>query len=141
MTLQGCVEQKTLVTEQASQGTVVAGAAPRPAPVRHHLSPCAAPAGSGPFERLEPPLNPHGIAIKWSPEAIAANIHGCVGVRYRIGPDGAPHDVTVLTEYPAGFGLGNSVLLAFSDLRWAPRDDLAWHFGIVYHNPPGPQHI
>jgi hypothetical protein len=138
--LQACVEDKTVVVQQASQNAVVAGTAPRPAPARH-TSPCAAPAGSGPFERLEAPLNPHGIVISWSPEAVAANVHGCVGVRYRIGPDGAPQDVTVLTEYPAGFGLGNSVLQAFSDLRWKPRDDLAWHFGIVYHNPAGAQHI
>ncbi len=138
--LQACVEDKTVVVQQASQNAVVAGTAPRPAPARH-TSPCAAPAGSGPFERLEAPLNPHGIVINWSPEAVAANVHGCVGVRYRIGPDGAPQDVTVLTEYPAGFGLGNSVLLAFSDLRWKPRDDLAWHYGIVYHNPAGAQHI
>jgi hypothetical protein len=145
LSLQACVEQKTTVLEQASQGTVaangVAPSRPPPPPPVRHLSPCSAPAGSGPFESAQGLLNPHSIKIVWSPEAIAANIHGCAGVRFRIGPDGVPQDVSVLTEYPVGYGLGDSILQAFPALRWTPRNDLAWHFVVINHNPQGPQHI
>ncbi len=43
----------------------------------------------------------------------------------------------MLTGYPAGFGLENSVLLAFSNRRWAPRDDLASYFGAISPDPSG----
>ncbi len=122
----GCQEQRTVVLEQSSAASLAATGAP---PRIVHSSPCASPRGSGPFERLQQPIG--GESVSAPPRAQAAHVAGCAGMRFRIGPDGVPTDVTLVAEYPIGYGFGEAGLYKLKTLRWPPRDDLAWHYLIV----------
>jgi len=133
--LAGCQEQKTVVLEQASAGSVAAAGAPaaptRPAPT--HGSPCAAPAGTGPFEHVPPPLS--SDKVQMPPRAVAEHVRGCAGIRFRIGPDGMPQDISILADYPYGYGFGESGQRIVASAKWAARDDLAWHYLVINMDP------
>ena len=60
---------------------------------------------------------------------------GCVGVRFRLAPDGSPQDIVALTEYPAGYGMGAFGVAAISATRWPPKDDYAWRYFIITLRP------
>ena len=60
--------------------------------------------------------------------AVAEHVNGCGGVRFRIGPNGMPQDIEVMADYPVGYGFGETVRQAVASSRWAPRDDLSWHY-------------
>ncbi len=125
--LAGCQVQHTTVVEQAN-----AGGGGVPVPVRRPVqqrSPCTAPAGSGPFESLQAPYAHPPVPSP--PRAVAEHVNGCAGIRFRIGPDGAPTDVEALTEYPIGYGFAETARAKVEAMRWAPRDDLSWRFLIV----------
>lgn len=136
----GCQVQHTTVLEQASSATVASNAnpappvAPRPAPVRY--SPCAAPAGTGPFERLSRPVASSSVPMP--PKALAEHVDGCAGVRFRLGPDGAPRDIAVLAEYPLGYGFGATAYAAVAAARWPAKDDEAWRYIIINMHPHKP---
>jgi hypothetical protein len=127
-----CQEQRTVVLEQAQAGSVAAGApggyqagAPH-APHARGASQCAPPWGSGPFTPMGKPIET--VSIPKPARALAEHVSGCGGVRFRIGPDGTPQDVEVLADYPLGYGFGETVRQAVASSRWAPRDDLSWHY-------------
>jgi hypothetical protein len=133
--LAGCQEQKTIVLEQASAGSVAAAgvpaAAPRPPPT--HGSPCAAPAGTGPFEHVPPPLS--SDKVQMPSRAVAEHVRGCTGIRFRIGSDGLPQDISILAAYPYGYGFGESGQRIVASAKWTPRDDLAWHYLVINMDP------
>lgn len=123
----GC--QTTVVTQGSQQAAQAqaGSAAPQQAATRVVvMNPCSPPRGSGPFTRAPNPVN--HVQVHWSPRAVAANQPGCAGVKFRIGADGVQRDVEVLAEYPIGYGFGASVADAVKSARWAPTDDLAWHY-------------
>jgi hypothetical protein len=128
--LAGCQEQRTIVLEQTQAGSMAASGvgAPAPrAPVRAAgAAQCAPPWGAGPFTPMGKPIS--GQAVPKPPRALAEHVTGCGGVRFRIGPDGAPQDVEVMAEYPVGYGFGDAVRELIETSRWAPRDDLSWHY-------------
>ncbi len=128
--LAGCQEQKTVVLEQASAGSVAAtGAAPAPRPPQHVHTPCDAPAGTGPFERTDRPAQSQ--PVRYPQRVIDENVAGCAGIRFRIGADGTPRDLTALTEYPLGYDFAATARQAIEATRWSPRDDLSWHYIVV----------
>ena len=130
--LGGCQVQSTTVVDQ----TAAAGAAPGRVAVRVVArSPCAAPARTGPFERLPRPQS--GSAVPMPPRALAEHVDGCAGVRFRIGPDGSPRDIMVLAEYPLGYGFGDTAHTLVGVTRWPPKDDTAWHYLVVNMRPHG----
>jgi hypothetical protein len=57
-------------------------------------------------------------------------------VRFRISPDGTPCDITVVADYPVGYGFGDTAVQSIEAMAWPPRDDLAWHYIVVNINPP-----
>lgn len=133
--LAACQEQRTVVLEQSSSANLASNtgsgagmyqAAPRPS---LPPSPCIAPAGTGPFERLHKPLS--ATTIRKPDRALAEHVHGCAGVRFRIGPDGLPRDMVVMAEYPAGYGFGEVAREAIAGSRWEARDDLSWRYLII----------
>jgi hypothetical protein len=111
-------------------------APPPPRRVAVH-TPCDAPAGTGPFEHA--PKTIAGEPVRWPERAIAENIAGCAGARFRIGPDGTAQDVTVMAEYPAGYDFGGTLRQALATARWPVRDDLAWHYLVIIRKPAPPQ--
>jgi hypothetical protein len=130
--LAACQEQKTIVVEQASAGSVAAAGVPAAAPPHRPAAvhtPCDAPAGTGPFEHFGKPSQSQ--PVRWPERAISENVAGCAGARFRIGPDGAAQDVTVMAEYPAGYGFGDTIRQALETTRWPGRDDLAWHYLVI----------
>ena len=139
VTLGGCQEQRTVVVAQAQAGSAVGLASPPPAPMPQQqrridiLAPCSAPAHSGPFERLPPPVVP-GHLPKLA-RADAEQVTGCAGVRFRVGPDGAPRDITVMADYPVGYGFGDAGAQAIAGTRWSPMDDLSWRYARVLIRP------
>jgi hypothetical protein len=138
--LGGCQDQKTVVVQQAATASVaVVPPRPHPLPPLPHpkpRTPCDAPAGTGPFERTPQPI--HTTSIPLSPRSLAEHIAGCAGVRFRIGPDGLAHDITVMADYPLGYGFGETARQTIEAAVWATRDDLAWHYIVFHMNPPGP---
>jgi hypothetical protein len=107
--LGGCQEQRTVVLEQASAGSVAASAPGYrlPPPRPRVMSPCAASAGSGPYEPLTPPIKKRKTPLP--ARAVPEQVRGCAGIRFRISPDGTP------------------------------RDDLAWHYiGVNIDPQPHP---
>jgi hypothetical protein len=129
--LAACQEQRTVVVEQAQAGSVAAqgtpAVPPRPAPKRHAgAAQCEPPWGTGPFTRVGNPISTQPVPKP--ARALAEHVSGCGGVRFRIGPDGAPQDVDVLAEYPVGYGFGDHVKALIENSRWSPRDDLSWHY-------------
>jgi hypothetical protein len=139
--LAGCQAQKIVVVQQAATANVAA-APPRshPLPPLEHprpRSPCDAPAGTGPFERTPRPV--HTQTIPLPPRVLAEHVSGCAGVRFRIGPDGLAHDMTVMADYPPGYGFGETARQAIAASVWAQRDDLAWHYLVLHMNPPATQ--
>jgi hypothetical protein len=124
----GCQEQRTIVVEQTQAASMAAAGAPVGAPPAQHkvASPCTPPWGSGPFTPMGKPI--HTENVPKPPRALAEHVSGCGGVRFRIGPDGAPEDVEVLADYPVGYGFGDAVRQVVVTSRWAPRDDLSWHY-------------
>jgi hypothetical protein len=128
------------VLEQASAGSVAAAGVPAapPPPRRTAIhTPCDAPAGTGPFERPGAPT--HSEPVRWPERAISENVAGCAGARFRIGPDGSAQDVTVMADYPAGYGFGDTIRQALTVSRWAARDDLAWHYLVIIRKASAPQ--
>jgi hypothetical protein len=120
-----------VVLDQTGSASLAANGAavmpqPRPRPL---LSPCTAPAGTGPFEHLANPVN--HVTVPIPPKALADHVSGCAGVRFRIDPDGTPRDVVALTEYPLGSGFAHTAELAVADFRWPARDDRAWRYLII----------
>jgi hypothetical protein len=139
--LGGCQEQKTVVVEQASTASVAAVPPPShpplpPLPRPRPRTPCDAPAGTGPFERPPRPISTKTIPLP--PRVLAEHVSGCAGVRFRIGPDGVARDITVMADYPLGYGFGETARQAIAGSVWAPRDDLAWHYIVFHMNPPAP---
>ena len=134
-----CQEQRTVVVEQSSAAALAANNAapprpiPRPAPPP---APCTAPAGTGPFEHLTRPVV--GGHIVMPPKAVAGHVSGCAGIRFRIGPTGAPEDVQALTEYPLDYGFAPAAIAVIKATRWPARDDTAWRYLIVNMRPGGP---
>jgi hypothetical protein len=129
----GCVEQRTVVLNQATAaslaGSGTAGAVKPVAPP----SPCSAPRGSGPYEHLQRPVSDPAVPLP--PRALAEHVRGCAGLRFRIGPAGAPQDITLVAEYPVGYGFGDAGLAKLNGLRWAPTDDFAWHYLVINQFP------
>ncbi len=130
----GCQVQNTTVVDQttatgpASRHVVLHIAAP---------SPCTAPAHTGPFERLTRPQT--ASAVPMPRRALAERVNGCAGVRFRIGPDGSPRDIAVLTEYPLGYGFADTSRAAIAATRWPPGDDMAWRYLIINMHPGTPK--
>ncbi len=120
-----------MVLEQSASANVATDGVPVASPhrVMHPPSPCASPRGSGPFEPLQPPIA--NAAVPVPPRAQAEHVAGCAGLRFRIGQDGIATDVTLVAEYPLGYGFGEAGLHKLRILRWSPRDDLAWHYLVV----------
>lgn len=94
-------------------------------------SQCEAPPGTGPFEPTQTPTKP--VKLPVPPRVLAESLSTCAGVRFRIGGDGAPIDISVLREFPQGYGVGAVAHELIAQSRWAPRDDLAWHYAIFVH--------
>ncbi|MBV9784252.1 MAG: energy transducer TonB [Acidisphaera sp.] len=67
--------------------------------------------------------------------ALAEHVSGCAGVRFRIASDGSPHDITVMAEYPAGYGFGDTARAVIAAARWPPKDDEAWRYLILNMRP------
>jgi hypothetical protein len=134
-----CQEQSTVVVEQSSAAALAANNAalprpiPRPAPPP---SPCAAPAGTGPFEHLTHPVSSADVPMP--PKALADHVNGCAGIRFRIGPTGAPQDIQALAEYPLGYGFAHTAAAAVAATRWPARDDTAWRYLIINMHPGAP---
>jgi len=126
--LTACQEQRTVVVEQAqaSSGAAIGIPAPPPRPQAQGASPCAPPWGSGPFTPMGKPVSTRDVPKP--PRALAEHVSGCGGVRFRIGPDGTAQDIEVLADYPVGYGFGDTVRQMIATSRWAPRDDLSWHY-------------
>ena len=120
-----------MVLEQSQSGAFTAvqpapvAAAPA-RPVQVAASPCLPPAGTGPFQKMPHPISTQSVNKPL--RALAEHVSGCGGVRFRIGPYGEPEDVTVMAEYPLGYGFGETVRQMIVTSRWAPRDDLSWHY-------------
>ena len=134
--LGGCQVQHTTVLE-ASSTNGGGGGMPVYVPVRRPASPrspCTAPAGSGPYEHLSNPIYNPEMALP--DRALAAHVNGCAGVRFRLGEDGVPRDVTLVTEYPLGYGFGQRALDKVSAMRWEPKDDLSWRFLVINQVQP-----
>ena len=59
-----------------------------------------------------------------APFPVAANaagiLIGCVGVTYRIDPEGRAVDPQVVSEYPPGYGFGENGLTVLNHLKFAP---------------------
>jgi hypothetical protein len=49
------------------------------------------------------------------------------------------HDVVVMAEYPLGYGFAETARQALGVSRWAPRDDLAWHYIVINRVPSVPR--
>jgi hypothetical protein len=130
VSLAGCQEQRTVVVEQAQAGSVAGSGVPAapPPPVRKPggAMQCEAPWGTGPFTPMGRPVST--VSVPKPARALAEHVSGCGGVRFRIGSDGLPQDVEILAEYPAGYGYGEMVRQMIVSSRWAPRDDLSWHY-------------
>lgn len=62
--------------------------------------------------------------------ARAAHVDGCVGVLFRLTPDGVPLDVKIVAEQPPGYGLGAFVTLEIAAARFAPSPDTGWHYEV-----------
>jgi hypothetical protein len=130
----GCVEQKTVVLDQTGAASLGSGGAPRaPRPVVQS-SPCSAPRGAGPFEHLQRPISDPAVPIP--PRALAEHVRGCAGFKFRIGPSGVPQDITLMAEYPVGYGFGDAGIAKLNGLRWAPADDFAWRYLVINQFPP-----
>ncbi|HTZ69543.1 MAG TPA: energy transducer TonB [Acetobacteraceae bacterium] len=130
--LAGCQQQRTVVVEQAAAGSVSATPPMHVLPPLPHpraASPCSAPAGTGPFERLPKPLT--SFPVVTPARAKIEHITGCAGVRFRIGPDGHAQDITLMAEYPLGYGFGDAALHWLSTATWPPHDDLAGHYAVL----------
>ncbi len=127
-----------MVVEQ-SQAAAFSGAQPAPAPrprvVQTGASQCLPPAGTGPFQAMPRPISTQSVDKPL--RALAEHVSGCGGVRFRIGPNGEPEDVSVMAEYPLGYGFGETVRAMIVTSRWAPRDDLSWHYlDATIRTPP-----
>jgi|GEM_PF-6978452 hypothetical protein len=140
LVLAGCQEQRTVILEQQSAAAQAANVAPPPprprAVTQQDTSPCRAPAGTGPFEHL-----PHVVSsasVPMPPRAMAEHVNGCAGVRFRLAPDGSPTDITVMAEYPAGFGFGATASAAIAASRWPAKDDQAWRYMVINMHPGAP---
>ena len=133
--LAGCQVQHTTVLEatQTNGGGGTPYAVPVHRPVPQH-SPCNAPASGGPYEHLSNPV--YNPVMTLPEKATAEHVNGCAGVRFRLGPDGVPQDITLVTEYPLGYGFGQYALGKISAMRWAPRDDLSWRFLVINQFQP-----
>lgn len=135
----GCQIQHTTVLEQASSASLAAnGMVVAPPPPRRTTvipSPCQSPPGTGPYEHLSKPMQ--AASVPMPPRALAEHVRGCAGIRFRIGPDGVPQDITVVADYPAGYGFGEAASDAVSRTRWAPKDDMAWRYLVVNMRPTG----
>jgi len=54
---------------------------------------------------------------------------GCAGALFRVAPDGSVHDIQVLTEWPAGYGVGDYVRRELQATRFQPTaDSAAFHY-------------
>ncbi len=140
--LASCQEQKTVILEQQSSAALAANAAPPPSPrprmvAQQDTSPCRAPAGTGPFERLPHPVS--SAPVPMPPRALAEHVNGCAGVRFRLAPDGSPTDMTVMAEYPAGYGFGDTASAAITATRWPAKDDQAWRYVVINMHPGAPK--
>ena len=136
--LMGCQVQHTTVLEASATnagGGGMAYAVPvrRPPPPR---SPCAAPSSGGPYEHLSNPI--YNPPLTLPDRALAEHVAGCAGVRFRLGADGVPQELTLMTEYPLGYGFGQRAMDKVSAMRWAPRDDLSWRFLVINQIQPPP---
>ncbi len=137
--LAGCQEQRTVVLEQSSSANLASTMAPgggvyRPAPRPAAVpSPCNAPIGTGPYESLPRPTISRPV---YKPERVMAEKRpSCVGVRFRIAPDGVSQDIVVMAEYPAGYGMAAFGERAVSAMRWPAKDDLAWRYLVINLRP------
>ena len=62
----------------------------------------------------------------------------CVGMRFRIAPNGAAQDIEAVAEYPLGYGMADFGERAVSAMRWPPKDDLAWRYLVITLRPDRP---
>lgn len=68
----------------------------------------------------------------------AARVDGCVGMMFRLGANGAPKDLKVVTEVPGGLGLGAYVTRALAAARYEPTGEAGWHYVLQWvHLGPG----
>jgi hypothetical protein len=136
--LAGCQVQRTVVIEQQSAAALAAngavGGLPRPS--IQDTSPCRAPAGTGPFEHLDHAVS--GTRVAMPARAMAEHVNGCAGVRFRLSPDGTPRDITLMAEYPTGYGFGATAMAAIAGGRWPAKDDDAWRYVVINMHPHAP---
>jgi predicted aspartyl protease len=62
--------------------------------------------------------------------ARAAHVDGCVGVLFRLTPDGVPRDLKIVAEQPPGYGLGAYVMRQIAAARFEPSPDTGWHYEV-----------
>jgi predicted aspartyl protease len=62
--------------------------------------------------------------------ARAARVTGCVGVLFRLTPQGVPRDMKVVAEEPTGFGLGAFAMQEVAAARFEPSPDTGWHYDL-----------
>ncbi len=144
--LAGCQVQHTTVVEQATMASLTArpgnpppaqAPAPVPRPSAAASSPCAAPAGTGPYELLPRPV--YSANTPMPSRAMAEHVNGCAGIRFRLNPDGTPTDISIVADYPAGYGFGETGRAAVQATRWPGRDDAAWRYFIINMYPRSPR--
>jgi hypothetical protein len=63
-----------------------------------------------------------------APPAETIHVDGCVGMLFRLGADGAPKDLKVVTEVPGGLGLGAYVARGLAAARYEPTGETGWHY-------------
>lgn len=108
------------------------GPAPPPIP----QSRCNAPPSVGPTKHLPQPVD--FTQLYAPPLAAQAHVSGCGGVKFRIGPDGAATDITVVVEYPLGYGFADAARAQVANMRWETKNTAAWRYLVVNLNPPPP---
>jgi predicted aspartyl protease len=102
-----------------SESQQVAAVAPNRVGVAH----CTAPANllpilsRAPLEAISRPRLP-------VPQTVQAHLtEGCAGAAFRVANDGTVHDIQVLTEWPAGYGLGDYIRQELEATHFQPPAD------------------
>lgn len=90
-------------------------------------------------ESLSPALLVVVSEAQAAPQAVTTRVDGCVGIMFRLAPNGVPKDLKVVTEVPSGLGLGTYVSRALAASRYEPTGEAGWHYVLKWvHLAPGP---
>ena len=127
--MMGCQAPRAVVATDRTQPEAIAASGAQAAAGPHATqaaTPCSPPWGAGPFARLDVPVSTQPVAAP--ARAVAEQVNGCGGVRFRIALDGTPQDVEVLADAPSGYGFGDHVRRVILATRWSGGDDPSWHY-------------